>query len=111
MHSRRWPRQHASYSIGALLYVVGFIGIIGVVTGRLVCGWICPFGFLQDLLYKIPTPKYRLPSWMRYGKYVMLVVLAMLVPYLTGVNWFSRLCPAGALEGAIPIKVALFNQH
>ncbi len=97
-------RQHASYSIGALLYVVGFIGIIGVVTGRLVCGWICPFGFLQDLLYKIHTPKYRLPSWMRYGKYLMLVVLAMLVPYLTGVNWFSRLCPAGALEGAIPLK-------
>jgi ferredoxin-type protein NapH len=98
-------RQHASYSIAALLYVLGFIGLVGVVTGRLVCGWICPFGFLQDLLYKIPSPKIRLPGWMRFGKYIALALLAMLIPYLTGVHWYSRLCPAGALEGSIPLKV------
>src|SRR5450759_4438511 len=98
-------RQHASYSIAALLYVLGFIGLVGVVTGRLVCGWIWPFGFLQDLLYKIPSPKLRLPQWMRFGKYVALVLLAMLIPYLTGVHWYSRLCPAGTLEGAVPLEV------
>ncbi len=98
-------RQGATNSIGALLYVLGFIGIVGVVSGRLVCGWICPFGFLQDLLYKIPTPKLKLPRFMRYGKYVMLAVLAMLIPYLTGVHWYSRLCPAGSLEGALPLEV------
>jgi ferredoxin-type protein NapH len=97
-------RQQASYSISALFYVLGFLGLIGVATGRLVCGWICPFGLLQDLLYKIRTPKLKLPPWMRYGKYLMLVVLAMLIPYLTGVAWYSRLCPAGALEGALPLE-------
>lgn len=98
-------RHTASLSIGAFLYVVGFVGIIGVLTGRLVCGWICPFGFLQDILYKIPSPKLRLPRWARFGKYATLVLLAMLVPYITGVHWFSRLCPAGALEGAVPLKL------
>jgi ferredoxin-type protein NapH len=98
-------KRTASFPIGAFLYVAGFIGLVGVVTGRLVCGWICPFGFLQDLLYKIPTPKIGLPGWMRFGKYLALVVVAMLIPYLTGINWYSRLCPAGALEGALPLKV------
>jgi ferredoxin-type protein NapH len=98
-------KKHAAFPVSALLYVVGFIGIIGVATGRLVCGWICPFGLLQDLLYKIPTPKLGLPQWMRFGKYFALVVVAMLIPYITGVNWYSRLCPAGSLEGAVPLKI------
>jgi polyferredoxin len=98
-------KRQASYPIGAFLYVVGFIGLIGIVTGRLVCGWICPFGLLQDLLYKIPVPKIGLPSWMRFGKYLALVAVAMLIPYITGINWYSRLCPAGTLEGALPLKV------
>lgn len=97
-------RQAATYPVAAMLYVVGFIGLVGVVTGRLVCGWICPFGLLQDMLYKIPTPKVGLPSWMRFGKYFALVVVAMLIPYLTGTHWYSRLCPAGSLEGALPLK-------
>ena len=26
----------------------------GAVLGRFVCGWLCPFGLVQDLLHKIP---------------------------------------------------------
>ncbi|PKQ27916.1 MAG: hypothetical protein CVT63_05545 [Candidatus Anoxymicrobium japonicum] len=98
-------KRQASYQAGALLYVVGFIGLVGILVGRLFCGWACPFGLLQDLLYKIPTPKFSVPRWMRFGKYFALIVVAMLIPYITGVHWYSRLCPAGTLEGAIPLKV------
>jgi ferredoxin-type protein NapH len=91
--------------VAPLLYVVGFVGLVGVVFGRLPCGWICPFGFLQDLLYRIPTPKFRLPSWTRFFKYASLGVLALMAPYLSRASTFCRVCPAGALEGALPLKL------
>ena len=51
-------------------YVVGFLLFFGAVLGRFVCGWLCPFGLVQDLLHKIPFPKKlkRLPgdaAWRR----------------------------------------------
>jgi polyferredoxin len=101
------PRAKASLSqaFGSLIYVLGSVGLVGAVVGRMPCGWICPFGFLQELLYKIPTPKLRLPSWTRWGRYAFLLGVAILLPFITTVSWFSRLCPAGALEGAVPLKL------
>lgn len=90
--------------------VVGYVGFIGSVVGRLVCGWLCPFGFIQDLLHKIPTPKFSLWRPLRYVKYGMLVVLVIALPALyvdssgLGHPWFCMLiCPAGTLEGAMPL--------
>ena len=34
-------------------YAVGFLLFIGALLGRFVCGWLCPFGLVQDLLHKI----------------------------------------------------------
>ncbi len=87
-------------------YTIGFIGAIGAVGGRVVCGWICPFGLMQELLHKIPTRKFRIPRFLNYGKYVTLVVLVLMVPAITHENWFSRLCPAGTLEAGIPLVSA-----
>ncbi len=92
--------------------VVGMLVIFAGALGSFVCGWACPFGLLQDLIGRIPTPKFRLPAWTGHLRYVVLVVLVLAIPY-----WFSeehalffcRLCPAGALEAALPnvVQVAL----
>ena len=91
-------------ALGALAYVLGSVGLVGAVLGRIPCGWICPFGFLQDLLYKLPLPKLRLPRRIDLGRYLFLVLVAVLIPFLTAQSWFSRLCPAGALEGGVFLK-------
>lgn len=93
-----------AHALGSLIYVFASVGLVGAVIGRMACGWICPFGFLQDLLYKIPTPKLRMPRWMNWGRYGFLIVVAMAIPFITAASWFSRLCPAGALEGGVFLK-------
>ena len=96
------------YYVG--LYVIGILGVVGSVVGRMACGWICPFGMLQDLMNKIPTPKIEIPRFLNYFKYVVLLVTVILLPLLVvdafgyGDVWFCKyLCPAGTLEAGIPM--------
>ena len=84
------------------IFLIGFLGVIGLFFGRAACGWLCPFGWFQDMLYKIKSKKIRLPEWMSYLKYVSLIVLAILLPYFTGSHWFSRICPWGTIIAGIP---------
>lgn len=83
-------------------YVLGFIGVIGVSLGRFICGWICPFGFFQELLYKLKTCKLRVQERHTYTKYIMLFLVATIIVFITGDSWFCRLCPAGGIEAGIP---------
>ena len=98
-------------------YVLGTLMLFGVLLGRAVCGLLCPFGLVQDLLYKLPVPKLRVPRRLdrpaRYFKYVVLAVLVVLLPALAVTEagiaspYFCQyLCPAGTLEGGIPLLLA-----
>jgi polyferredoxin len=84
---------------------LGTVLLVGIVFGRLLCGWICPFGFLQDLLFKIRSPKIILPRWTEKTKYVVLVVMVFLIPFLLGELTqlsFCNFCPASAIQVTIP---------
>ncbi len=106
-----------SHEYGFSFYVVGFLLAVGALCGRFVCGWLCPFGFFQDLLHRIPFPKKlrRLPGEkaLRLLRYVILVGFVILLPmfvadaYGLGKPWFcAYLCPAGTLEAGIPLTLA-----
>jgi polyferredoxin len=84
---------------------VGTLVVFGAIFGSFVCGWACPFGFLQDIIGWIPTRKFTLPAWSGFFRYVVLAVFVLLIPFLWGEGhplFFCRLCPAGAIEGALP---------
>ena len=95
-------------------YITGFLILLGVLLGRFICGFLCPFGWFQELLHKIPTKKLstkRLKP-LTYLKYAVLLVMVFLLPALLvndvgmGDPFFCKyLCPQGVLEGAIPLSL------
>jgi len=98
-------------------YVVGLLFVFGALLGRTVCGWLCPFGLVQDLLYKIPFKKKRklLPGdrYLKHLRYVILVLFVILLPLLAvdisgqGSPWFCKyICPSGTLLAGIPLVSA-----
>jgi len=94
--------QHFMAARTVPFYALGTLSVVGASVGRMTCGTLCPFGALQDLLYKLRTWKLPVPPWARRFRYAALVVLVFAVPFLTGEHWFSKLCPAGTLEAGIP---------
>ena len=103
------------------LYVTGFLLAFGALFGRFVCGFLCPFGLVQDLLYKIRSKKiggFRLDRPLRYLKFVVLAVLVVLLPALVknaagvGAPWFCKwVCPSGTLFAGIPLLLANPNMR
>jgi ferredoxin len=63
---------------------VGSMLAVGVLFGRLICGFACPAGWFQDLLHRIPSPKLRLPRWIRWGRYLALALLVVTMPWWLG---------------------------
>lgn len=95
-------------------YIVGFLFFVGALIGRGVCGYLCPFGLVQDLLHKIPFVKkietFKGDKALRKAKYLILLVFVILLPLFLvdiigqGAPYFCKLiCPVGMLEGGIPL--------
>lgn len=96
-------------------YILGTLLLLGVTLGRTICGFLCPFGLLQELLYKIPTPKVKknkVTNALSKLKYVILAVFVVILPLAyKGVSglpvpaFCKFICPAGTLEGGIPLAL------
>lgn len=93
-----------------LFYVAGILMLYGLMFGRMICGWFCPFGLIQDLLHKIKTPKLKkspVTRLLSYLKYVLLVFFVVIIPLMyafkdTPLPGFCKyICPAGTFEGGM----------
>ncbi len=100
-------------------YIFGILLLYGIIFGRWICGWLCPFGLLQDLLHKIKTPKLkksRITRVLSYFKYVILVLFGIIFPLIYAIKDFplpgfcKYICPAGTFGGAIGLLINPNNE-
>jgi len=88
-------------------YILGTLLLFGLFFARFICGFLCPFGLLQDLLYKIPgykIKKNKITRMLTWFKYLILVVFVIAIPLIKLMPGFCKyICPAGTLEGGIPL--------
>ena len=92
-------------------YMFGILLLFGTMLGRTICGWLCPFGLIQELLHKLPSfkiRKNRVTRILTYLKYFILVYFVIAIPLWYGLKqdmpmpgFCKYICPAGTLEGAI----------
>ena len=113
----------ASSDKRAPYYVLGILMLYGLILGRTICGWLCPLGLIQELFYKIPTPKVkksRFTHALSYLKYVLLAVFVVIIPLAYSLQQYpvpgfcKYICPAGTFEGAMgllanPVNAGKFS--
>ena len=103
----------ASVRFGTIAYVFGTLMLFGLILGRTICGWLCPFGLIQELLHKIPTKKIRknrVTRLLSLTKYAVLAVFVIAIPLwyriakgLPVPGFCKYICPAGTLQGSVPL--------
>lgn len=102
----------AASNTKAPFYVFGIIILFGLLLGRTICGFLCPIGLIQELLYKIKTPKVkknRITRVLSYFKYVLLAVLVIIIPLAySGISsaipaFCKYICPSGTLLGSVSL--------
>ena len=95
-------------------YVVGIILLFGMFLGRVICGFLCPFGLIQELLHKIPVKKLnknKITQKLTCIKYVILGIFVVMIPLFFGLRkqplpaFCKYICPAGTLEGALMLML------
>ena len=95
-------------------YVIGIILLFGMFLGRVICGFLCPFGLIQELLHKIPVKKLKknkTTQKLTCIKYVILGIFVVMIPLLFGLRkqplpaFCKYICPAGTLEGALMLML------
>ena len=110
----------ASTNKTAPYYMIGILMLFGIICGRWICGWLCPFGLVQDLLHKIKTPKLKkglVTRALSLIKYALLVIFVIIIPLLYAFRDFplpafcKYICPAGTFGGAIGLLINPNNSN
>ena len=82
----------------ALLFMVGFTVVTTLLFGRVFCGFLCPFGALQDLITRIVPRRLQrgLPQrihdraiYLKYGILLLIVVLAAVPAQISVYQYFE----------------------
>ncbi|MBD3191992.1 MAG: 4Fe-4S binding protein [Candidatus Heimdallarchaeota archaeon] len=71
--------------------VFGISLLIGGIFGRMLCGWVCPFGFFQDIMKLVPVKKWKISKPLNKGLRDIRSVIFWCVIIVTGFVGYREL--------------------
>ena len=72
--------------------MLAFIGGLSVIGAKLFCGWVCPFGALQEIVNRIPAPsgkKIKLPFKLSNGIRISIFAISLVMVISTGSDLYT----------------------
>ena len=101
------PTARPTMALFALVMPVLLL-IIGWVSNKIICGWACQLGLLQDLIYRVPFPKWRSPFWL--SNITRGVVFAGLLfgLVIAGIDWIGWIDPFQLFRFNFTLAIGIF---
>jgi len=87
---------------------LGTILTTGALSGRFICGWLCPCGMFSDMLDRISIKRFRPAHYWRWGGFAALglAVVGATVLLFAGIRgqspFCSTFCMSGKIYGLLP---------
>jgi len=97
---------------------LAFLLLLVFISNKSICGWGCQLGLLQDLLFRVSTPKWQPPFWLTNGIRIAAFLALALGLAVAGYDWIAgvdpfrlftiRILPGGVALGGVVLIASLF---
>ncbi|MDD4954677.1 MAG: 4Fe-4S binding protein [Candidatus Omnitrophica bacterium] len=71
--------QRIAFIPGSTYIVLISLAVIGVIFGALTCGWLCPVGFIQDILHSLRIKKIKITNKLKIIRNFILFIAVILI--------------------------------
>jgi len=79
------------------------------VSNKSICGWGCQLGLLQDLLHRVPLPKWKPPFWLSNSVRIVAFVALIAGLVLKGLDWIGLIDPFQLFSFNFTLAIGLFS--
>ena len=80
-----------------------------LISNKSICGWGCQLGLLQDLLYRVPLPKWKPPFWLSNGVRIVAFVGLIAGLAVAGLDWIGVIDPFQLFSFNFGLAIGLFS--
>jgi polyferredoxin len=90
-----------------VLLLVLLLGMVWV-SNKSICGWGCQLGLLQDLLHRVPLPRWKPPFWLANGVRMLAFVALIVGLAAAGLDWIAVIDPFQLFQFNLTVWAGLF---